>query len=132
MPTNVTTTTTMRAAIEVRRRKDHFRAAVPRGCRSFAVLVAKLAVGFALINPSMPQAAAAVEAAPPVGITRDPSGEGFIIPGKGLWLAGDATITGSVPEGKRAIGELDDLTLLTRYEPSARFTFFSEVRLEDT
>jgi len=80
----------------------------------------------------MPQESAVGEAEPCFRFMRDPTGEGFIISGTGLWFAGDATVNVGVPEGRPAFVELDDLTLLARYEPTPRLTFFTEVRLEDT
>lgn len=57
-------------------------------------------------------------------------GHGARLPG-GLWLAGDVTADGEVLEGEPASVELDDLSLLARWEPTSRFAFFGEMRLED-
>jgi len=76
--------------------------------------------------------AAAVEDAARLSIERDPSGEGFVVPGTGLWFGGDVTVVGAVPERLPSFVELDDLSLLIRYEPAPRLAFFSETRLEST
>jgi hypothetical protein len=55
---------------------------------------------------------------------------GLLLPG-GLWLAGDVTVNGTVPEHGRASAELDDVSLLLRYEPHPRLSFFTEARLDD-
>lgn len=81
----------------------------------------------------MPCAAAEVPAAaerPRFSLVRDPSGEGFTVPGTGLWLAGDVTVTGGAPEGDPAFVELDDVSLLLRWEPTTRVAFFTEARLD--
>jgi hypothetical protein len=63
-------------------------------------------------------------------IARDPSGVGLILPG-GLWLSGDVTLAVDVPEHQPATGEIDDVSLLARYEPLDRLALFGELRLED-
>jgi hypothetical protein len=42
------------------------------------------------------------------------------------------TVAAGAPEGNPAFLELDDVSLLLRYDPSARVGFFSELRLENT
>jgi hypothetical protein len=64
------------------------------------------------------------------GVTRDPSGVGLIFPGN-LWLSGDVTLTLDVPETQPTSFELDDVSLLARWEPFGRLAFFSELRLEN-
>src|SRR5262245_45410363 len=64
------------------------------------------------------------------GVTRDPSGVGLILPGN-LWLSGDVTLTLDVPETQPTSFELDDLSLLARWEPFSRLAFFGELRLEN-
>lgn len=64
------------------------------------------------------------------GVTRDPSGVGLILPGN-LWLSGDATLTFDVPETQPTSFELDDVSLLARWEPFSRLAFFGELRLEN-
>jgi hypothetical protein len=59
------------------------------------------------------------------------SRSGLSLPG-GVWLAGDVTLTGEVPEGDPAKAELDDLSVLLRYEPVPRLALFTEIRLEDS
>ena len=59
------------------------------------------------------------------------AGRGLSLPG-GVWLAGDVTVSAEVPEGDPAKAELDDLSLLLRYEPVPRLAFFTEIRLEDS
>jgi hypothetical protein len=61
----------------------------------------------------------------------DSIGNGMELP-HGLWIAGDATLHGQVPEQGPARGEIDDVSLLVRWEPTPRLTLFSELRLEDS
>jgi len=66
-------------------------------------------------------------------IRRDPAGDGILLPG-GLWVAGDLTVGVEVPDDgpeRPALAEIDDVSLLLRYEPTSRFSIFSELRLED-
>ena len=72
------------------------------------------------------------EQPPRFSIMRDPGGEGFIVPGTGLWFGGDVTITGGAPEGDPAFLELDDVSLLLRWDAAPRLAFFAEARLEET
>jgi hypothetical protein len=65
-----------------------------------------------------------------LGITRDPSGVGLQLPGR-AWLSGDLTLSLDVPEGEPIAFELDDVSLLARWDPFDRLGFFSELRLED-
>jgi hypothetical protein len=61
-----------------------------------------------------------------------PGGEGGLsLPG-GLWLGGDLTFATEVPERGPASTEVDELSLLVRYEPVPRLSLFSQVLLEDT
>src|SRR6185369_16595771 len=57
---------------------------------------------------------------------------GFVVPHFPLWLGGDLTVTGVVPENGAASIELDDINLLARFEPHPRLSIFSETRLENT
>lgn len=76
-------------------------------------------------------ASPAVAAESARGVIRDPSGVGLELPGK-LWLSGDLTLSLEVPEGAPPItAELDDLSLLARWDPFDRLGFFGELRLED-
>ncbi len=68
----------------------------------------------------------------PFRLTRDPSGEGYKFAGLPVWLGGDATISGAVPEHDPAFAELDEVDLLLRYEPTPRLSFFNETRLDNT
>jgi hypothetical protein len=63
-------------------------------------------------------------------VTRDPSGVGWHLPGR-FWLSGDLTLSVEVPEGEPIVGELDDVSLLARWDPLERLGFFGELRLED-
>jgi hypothetical protein len=63
-------------------------------------------------------------------VARDPSGVGIILPGN-LWISGDATITVEAPETQPTTFELDDVSLLARWEPLSRLAFFGELRLEN-
>lgn len=69
--------------------------------------------------------------------SRMEGGSGYDVPNLppwlgGLWLGGDVTLAGSVPETDDASLELDDINLLVRFEPHPRLSFFSEIRLENT
>ena len=63
-------------------------------------------------------------------VARDPSGVGIILPGN-LWISGDATVTVDAPETQPTTFELDDMSLLARWEPYSRLAFFGELRLEN-
>jgi hypothetical protein len=65
------------------------------------------------------------------GIARDPSGLGLILPG-GVWVSGDLTLSTTVPEGEPTTFEIDDVSLLARWEPTSRLALFGHLRLEDT
>lgn len=71
-------------------------------------------------------AAADPDEAPAAGIV----GEGMTLPG-GLWIAGDVTVAVEVPEREETAAEIDDVSLLARWEPAPRFALFGELRLED-
>jgi hypothetical protein len=72
--------------------------------------------------------AGAESSAGPIG--RDSIGNGIELPHR-LWIAGDVTLHGQVPEHGPARVEIDDLSLLARWEPTPRLTLFGELRLED-
>jgi hypothetical protein len=55
---------------------------------------------------------------------------GLLLPGR-FWLSGDLTLSVEVPEGEPTVGELDDVSLLARWDPLDRLGFFGELRLED-
>jgi hypothetical protein len=57
---------------------------------------------------------------------------GFFVPHVPLWLGGDLTFAGTVPEDGAASFELQDINLLARLEPHPRLSIFSETRLENT
>jgi len=57
---------------------------------------------------------------------------GYSVPKIPVWLGGDLTVQGTVPQNDRAKLELDDINLLVRFEPLPRLSFFSETRLENT
>jgi len=63
------------------------------------------------------------------GIHWDP-GYGITAP-YDLWLAGDLTFDGDLLEHEPATAELDDVSLLARWEPTDRLSFFGEARLDD-
>lgn len=63
------------------------------------------------------------------GIRWDP-GHGITFP-HGLWLAGDLTFDGDLLEHEPASAELNDVSLLARWEPIDRLSFFGELRLDD-
>jgi hypothetical protein len=64
-------------------------------------------------------------------IARDPSGLGLVLPAAGLWISGDLTLALDVPETQPTTGEIDDVSLLARWEPTSRLALFTELRLED-
>jgi hypothetical protein len=59
------------------------------------------------------------------------SEEGGLLLPSGLWVAGDVTARTTVPQHGPAVFEVDDASLLARWEPSARLALFTELRLED-
>lgn len=63
-------------------------------------------------------------------VRRDASGLGLFLPGN-LWISGDVTLAVDVPETEPASAEVDDLSLLARWEPLGRLAFFGELRVED-
>jgi hypothetical protein len=83
----------------------------------------------ALLLSGLTAAAGAASLASPIG--RYSAGEGITLPW-GLWLAGDLTVGGEVPEHGPAAAEIDDVRLLARWEPTPRLSLFTELRLEDT
>jgi len=129
MLTNVTANSTIRVAMKPRPRDP---AKLGHGTR-LRRRVAGVAVALAISAVTMPTAVRAdSNCALRLRPVPDPSGEGYAIRDLGLWLAGDLTVVGSVPEGHAASIALDDLDLLVRYEPFSRLSLFSEVRLEET
>ena len=75
-------------------------------------------------------ASAGAESGSARAIWRDSLGNGLGLP-HGLWIAGDVTLHGQVPERLPSRVEIDDLSLLARWEPTNRLTLFAELRLED-
>lgn len=59
-------------------------------------------------------------------------GSGYLVPHVPLWIGGDLTLAGTVPEERSSSFELDDINVLARLEPHPRLSFFSETRLENT
>jgi len=49
----------------------------------------------------------------------------------GLWIAGDVTVHGQVPEQGPSRVEIDDLSFLARWELTTRLALFGELRMED-
>jgi hypothetical protein len=130
MPTSITTSSTIRVAIDVVRRNCKAAALGRPGARVVAVAAVLLLVSATTRVPpawSDEPAGAARHV-----FERDPSGEGYRLFNGPLWLAGDATLTSVVPEHGHAFTELDDVSLLVRYELAPRLSLFSEVRLEET
>ena len=91
-------------------------------------MLALLVASATLVAPR----AHAADEPPRFSIVRDAGGSGFVVPGTGLWFGGDVTITAGAPEGDPAFIELDDVSLLLRWEPAPRVAFFAEARLEET
>ena len=59
------------------------------------------------------------------------SEEGGLLLPSGPWVAGDVTARTTVPQHGPAVFEVDDASLLARWEPGARLALFTELRLED-
>jgi hypothetical protein len=116
----------MRSAIELRRIVSRTAAATPRRRSSAAAALRRTLLVLALLLLTTPSIAADSG----WRIARHPSGLGLLIPGR-LWVSGDVTLKLDVPEGEPLAGELDDLSLLARWEPLDRFSLFGELRLED-
>jgi len=55
---------------------------------------------------------------------------GLLLP-SGLWVAGDVTARTTVPRHGPTTFEVDDASLLARWEPTARLALFTELRFED-
>src|SRR4030095_3692636 len=117
-PTRTTTRRTIRVVIELLRAR---RVASP-AVGSLRVVVP------VLLTVCLAASAGAESSAGPIG--RDSIGNGIELPHR-LWIAGDVTLHGQVPEHGPARGEIDDLSLLARWEPTPRLTLFGELRLED-
>jgi hypothetical protein len=79
-------------------------------------------------------ALAALLVRPPAGTADDGAhwdpGHGLTLAG-GLWLAGDVTLDGDILEHEPATLEVDDASLLARWDPTDRLSFFTEVRFDD-
>jgi hypothetical protein len=91
----------------------------------------RAALSLVLLGTLLVLPAAAAAASLASSIVRDSAGTGITLPG-GLWLAGDLTIGGAVPEDEPAVAEIDDVRLLARWELASRLALFTELRLEDT
>jgi hypothetical protein len=91
-------------------------------------LAGSLRVVLVLLMLGFPASAGAESSASRIG--RDSVGNGITLPW-GLWVAGDATLHGQVPEHGASLFEMDDMSLLARWEPTPRFALFGELRLED-
>lgn len=63
-------------------------------------------------------------------VARDPSGLGIVLPG-GLWTSGDVTTSVTKIERDPATFEINDLSVLARWEPHSRLALFGELRLDD-
>ena len=90
-----------------------------------------LVLGGATAILATPPVVAGVEAAR-FHLEPDPGGGGYWLADRTLWLAGDATLNATVREHEDAAVELDDISLLARYEATPRLSFFAEGRLENT
>lgn len=97
------------------------RAVATLRCSRAQILVAFI-VGLAILP--------AVAAGGVFGMERDRSGIGLLLPGH-LWVSGDATFALSVPENAPTSGEIDDVNLLARWDPTSRLSFFGQLRIED-
>jgi hypothetical protein len=116
---------TRRLVIELRRTVSAAAAAARRSALGRASARVALALLVTLGAPSSPAAAGS-----DVGMQRDPGGYGLILPGK-LWVSGDLTLGTQVLEVGPASFEIDDVSLLARWEPTSRLALFGELRLED-
>lgn len=71
-------------------------------------------------------------AGPPGGDVGENWGaDGYLLPGTGLWLGGDATLDGMVPQHEPSSLTLDDVSLLLRWEPTPRLAFFTELKVDE-
>lgn len=132
IPTKVTTSTTICVAIDApasRSRKVSFGGCLVWWVAALVLLTSRTIAGAA--DADQPGSDLLPAPRPVVRFERDPSGDGFRL-GRTTWLAGDATVVGLVPEHGAARAELDDISLLLRYEPTPRLSLFSETRLENT
>lgn len=121
----------IRIAIDMRRRNGHPSVEGALRCPWAAAILLALVLSFSTVV-AMPHLAAAVDATPDTSLTRDPDAEGLVTPIVGLWVGGDATFALNVPEGSEVSGELADVNLLARYEPTPRLSLFADLLLEDT
>src|SRR5262245_35152957 len=62
------------------------------------------------------------------GLGGEHTGDGIVVY-EGLWIAADVTLEGKAPWKGPASVEVDDLSLLMRYEPTTRLALFTELRL---
>src|SRR5215475_11130725 len=102
-PTSTTTSRTIRLVIELLRAR--------RTAAFAARLRTPLAGALVLLMLAFPVSAGADDSASRIG--RDSIGNGITLPW-GLWVAGDATLHGQVPEHGPSLFEIDDMSLLAR------------------
>ena len=122
MPTSTTANRTMRVAIDPRRIacKTPERSVRHRGLRR--LIVASLLLGF--WATMLPARAAGGTDVPQtrLQLTRDPSGDGYVVPGTGLWLGADATVKLTVPEAGPDSAELDAWRMVRRESSRRRLS----------
>src|SRR5262245_24831804 len=112
-PTRSTTRRTIRVVIELPR----------AGRRAAARVVASVLLALCLAASAGAESSA--DAIPGGSL-----GNGIELPHR-LWIAGDVTFHGQVPEQLPSRVEIDDLSLLARWEATKRLTLFGELRMED-
>lgn len=74
---------------------------------------------------------AATCVASPPALIRGRLGEGYTLADQ-LWVAGDVTLVVLAPDHGPTSGEIDDASLLLRWEPTPRLSFFNETRIAET
>src|SRR5262249_40166826 len=122
-PTRTTTSRTMRVVIEAERARRTTSAVLRHAAAS-----ALRAVGPVVLALGLAASAGAESSAR--AIWPNSLGNGLELE-HGLWIAGDVTVHGQVPEQGPSRVEIDDLSFLARWELTTRLALFGELRMED-
>src|SRR5262249_8621395 len=122
-PTRTTTSRTMRVVIEAERARRTTSAVLRHAAAS-----ALRAVGPVVLARGLAASAGAESSAR--AIWPNSLGNGLELE-HGLWIAGDVTVHGQVPEQGPSRVEIDDLSFLARWELTTRLALFGELRMED-
>src|SRR5689334_4623423 len=121
--------TTRTTAKRMRRTASDVPGTIRRGAWS---LVKALTVGMLMLIASACPAGATDAVEDPGSRFMQVENGGYSVPRLPIWLGGDLTLQGTVPQSGAAKLELDDINLLVRVDPLPRLSFFSETRLENT